>query len=163
MQFSFSFNIILPLLFGSSLMLELPIFTAVFFCLWTQCSRSSMGIQSIRLYSFYAEHRPNLLVVAFFDSISLYYTYIFTYSLRARIIWFVSTERNKKKQNKNSAQQTRKLEIITKTPSKHCQITCNFSSFFCYFVVFHSVPFNYACIECDATTVLLLHKNECLP
>lgn len=122
-----------------------------------------MEIQSIRLYSFYAEPRPNLLVVAFFDSISLYYAYIFTYSLRARIIWFVSTERNKKKQNKNSAQQTRKLEIITKTPSKHCQITCNFSSFFCYFVVFHSVPFNYACIECDATTVLLLHKNECLP
>lgn len=112
------------------------------------------------------KHRPNRLVVALFDSISLYFIRIYLHTCCAWIIWFVlrnSYEKTKKKRKK-LARQTRKLEIITKTPSKHCQITCNFSSFFCCFVVFPFGSFNYACIECDATTQCCFStKTNALP
>lgn len=75
---------------------------------------------------------------------------------------------SKKKEKKpNISLYTRKLEIITgKKPSKHCQITCNFSSsllffFSCLLVLlfFNRCPFNYTCTKCDAMTVLLLHTQ----
>lgn len=95
---------------------------------------NGIAIQSISVHSFYARESIDQICQLSHSSIQFHCIFIYILVAVHGPLSSSSLSEAPKEKKEQSDQKTRKLEIVTKNPSKHCQITCNFSSFlrFCF-------------------------------